>query len=146
LVLPARRCGSRALGRRDGVFVAAFDGPARAIRCAGAIADRLRPLGIAARSGLHAGEIAAQRDYSDGAVAGIAAHLATLAKPGETLASSGVHSLCVGARLDFRDHGAHPIAGLPEPIQLYAVPAGIGPRRRTAARADIDNLGDAADD
>ena len=102
-------------------FLAAFDGPARAIRCGCAIADSMPELGVDVRVGLHTGEC----ELVDGKVAGIAVHtgarVAALALPGEVLVSSTVKDLVAGSGLAFQDRGAHTLKGIPGRWQLYAV-------------------------
>jgi class 3 adenylate cyclase len=115
---------SRARGREvdtagDGFF-AAFDGPARAVRCAKAIVDGVRELGIDVRSGLHTGEC----ELVDGKVTGIAVHtgarVAAHAGPGEVLVSSTVKDLVAGSGLEFEDRGVHDLKGVPGEWRLYA--------------------------
>jgi pimeloyl-ACP methyl ester carboxylesterase len=104
----------------DGFF-ASFDGPARAIRCAYAIAHSVRELGIEVRAGLHTGEC----ELVEGKVAGIAVHtgarVASHAKPGEVLVSSTVKDLVAGAGLPFEDRGVHELKGIPGEWRLLAV-------------------------
>lgn len=104
----------------DGFF-ARFDGPARAIRCAQAITDEVRALGIEVRAGLHTGEC----ELTDsGKVAGIAvstgARIAARAEPGEVLVSSTVKDLVAGSGLSFDDRGTHLLKGVPGNWSLYA--------------------------
>jgi class 3 adenylate cyclase len=103
----------------DGFF-ARFDGPARAVRCAQAITDDVRKLGIQLRAGLHTGEC----ELADGKVAGIAvsigARIAAAAKPGEVLVSSTVKDLVAGSGLAFEDRGTHELKGVPGEWRLYA--------------------------
>jgi class 3 adenylate cyclase len=102
-------------------FLATFDGPARAVRCAAAIAGSVQPLGLTVRSGLHTGEIELLR----GDIGGIAVHTASrvvaMAGPGETLVSSTVRDLVAGSGLRFEDRGLHALRGLPEEMHLYTV-------------------------
>ena len=104
----------------DGFF-ASFDGPARAIRCACAITDRVRELGIEVRAGLHTGEC----EVMDGKVGGIAVHIgarvAAQAAPGEVLVSSTVKDLVAGSGIQFRDRGITELKGVPGDWRLYAV-------------------------
>jgi class 3 adenylate cyclase/pimeloyl-ACP methyl ester carboxylesterase len=105
-------------------FLATFDGPARAVRCAAAIAQSVTPLGIAVRSGLHTGEIELLRDDDIGGIAvHIAARVADLAGPGEALVSSTVRDLVAGSGLNFEDRGMHALRGLPEPLRLFRAAA-----------------------
>ena len=103
-------------------FLATFDGPARAVRCASAIIDRVRPLGIAVRSGLHSGEIELIRD-DIGGIAVHASRVVGLAGTGEVLVSSTVRDLVAGSGLRFQDRGSHPLKGLLEPLRLFAAEA-----------------------
>jgi class 3 adenylate cyclase len=102
-------------------FLTTFDGPARAIRCATAISDAMRPIGIAVRTGLHTGEI----EFTANDVAGIAVHIAARvaaqAAASETLVSSTVRDLVAGSGLRFADRGTHALKGLPDNVHLYAV-------------------------
>ncbi len=106
----------------DGFF-ATFDGPARAIRCASAIIDGLRPLDLKVRAGLHTGEV----ELHDGKVAGIAvnigARVAAESGPGEVLVSSTVKDLVAGSGLDFEDRGTTSLKGIPGEWRLFAVRA-----------------------
>jgi len=102
-------------------FMATFDGPARAVRCAAAISESVRPLGIAVRSGLHTGEIELKRDDITGIAVHIAARVAAEAEAGETIVSSTVRDLVAGSGLRFEDRGAHTLKGLPEEVRLYRV-------------------------
>ncbi len=104
----------------DGVL-ATFDGPARAIRCAGSIATAFRPLGIDIRAGLHTGEVELRGED----VGGIAVHLASRvmgeAGPGELVVSSTVKDLVIGSGIEFDDRGDHELKGVPGEWRLYAV-------------------------
>jgi pimeloyl-ACP methyl ester carboxylesterase len=104
----------------DGFF-ASFDGPARAIRCACAISNAMRELGLEVRAGLHTGEC----EVVDGKVGGIAVHIgarvAAEAAPGEVLVSSTVKDLVAGSGLAFQERGTHELKGIPGEWRLYAV-------------------------
>lgn len=104
-------------------FLATFDGPARAVRCAAALAERVRPLGIEVRSGLHTGEIELTGDDIGGIAVNIAARVAAFADAGEILVSSTVRDLVAGSGLRFGDRGSHLAKGLPEPLRLFAAEA-----------------------
>jgi class 3 adenylate cyclase len=116
----ARARGTEVDTAGDG-FLATFDGPARAIRCACAITDAVRDLGIEVRAGLHTGEC----EILDGELAGIAVHtgarVAAKADPGEVLVSSTVKDLVAGSGIQFRDRGIHELRGVPGEWHLYAV-------------------------
>jgi class 3 adenylate cyclase len=104
----------------DGVL-ASFDGPARAIRCACAIRQRVRPLGIQVRTGLHTGECELIGDDVGGIAVHIAARIAAAAGPDEVLVSSTVKDLVAGSRLDFGDPRTQRLKGVPDEWRLYAV-------------------------
>ena len=102
-------------------FLATFDGPARAIRCACAIRDGLHALGVEIRAGLHTGEC----EIIGGKVGGIAVHtgarVAASARPGEILVSGTVRDLIVGSGIELEDRGVHSLKGIPGEWQLLAV-------------------------
>ncbi len=104
----------------DGFF-ATFDGPARAIRCAQAIVQGVRALGIQVRTGVHTGEC----ETIDGKVGGIAVHIGArvgaLAGPSEVLVSQTVKDLVAGSGLEFEDKGEHDLKGVPDRWRLYRV-------------------------
>ena len=104
----------------DGLF-ATFDGPARAIRCAGAIQEGSRALGIDVRAGLHTGECELIGNDVGGIAVHIGARVVSLAEPGEVLVSSTVKDLVVGSGLSFVDRGQHALKGVPGEWHLYAV-------------------------
>ena len=107
----------------DGFF-ASFDGPARAIRCACAVVDRVRELGMDVRAGLHTGEC----EVVDGKVAGIAVHtgarVAANAQGGEVVVSSTVKDLVAGSGIGFEDRGVHVLKGIPGEWRLFSVERG----------------------
>lgn len=102
-------------------FIATFDGPARAVRCALAIAEGVRPLGIEIRSGIHTGEVEFKGDDVGGIAVHIAARVAALATGGQILVSRTVRDLVAGSGLTFNDRGMHALKGIPEELRLYAV-------------------------
>jgi class 3 adenylate cyclase len=103
-------------------FLASFDGPARAIRCAVAVRDAVEELGLELRAGLHTGECELLGDK----VAGIAVHtgarVSALAGPGEVLVSETVRDLVSGSGIEFEDHGEHELKGVGA-RRIYAVAA-----------------------
>jgi class 3 adenylate cyclase len=115
----ARARGQEVDTAGDGFF-AAFDGPARAVRCAKSIVDGVRELGLDLRSGLHTGEC----ELVDGKISGIAVHtgarVAAHAGSGEVLVSSTVKDLVAGSGLEFEDRGVHELKGIPGEWRLYA--------------------------
>jgi pimeloyl-ACP methyl ester carboxylesterase/class 3 adenylate cyclase len=102
-------------------FLATFDGPARGVRCARAIVDAVREVGLDLRAGLHTGEC----ELVNGGVRGIAVHtgarVAAQARPGEVLVSSTVKDLTAGSGIEFEDRGEHELKGVPGEWRLYAV-------------------------
>lgn len=102
-------------------FVATFDGPARAIRCAVDTVTALRPLGVEVRVGLHTGEV----ELRGHDIGGIAVHTAqrvqSKAEPGQILVSRTVTDLVAGSGIAFRDHGEHDLKGIPGVWRLFAV-------------------------
>jgi class 3 adenylate cyclase len=101
-------------------FLALFEAPARAIRCAAAIRARLGDADVAVRMGLHAGEVELRGDDVGGIAAHIAARIADAARPGEVLVSSTVRDLVAGSGIGFADRGERRLKGLSEPWRLYA--------------------------
>jgi class 3 adenylate cyclase len=104
----------------DGLF-AVFDGPARAIRCAGEIAEAVRPLGLEVRAGLHTGECEVIGQKVGGIAVHIGARVAAQADPGQVLVSSTVKDLVAGSDLRFADRGTHSLKGVPGEWRLFAV-------------------------
>jgi class 3 adenylate cyclase len=104
----------------DGFF-AAFDGPIRAIRCATAIGDIVRDLGIEVRAGLHTGECEVVGQKPAGVAVNVGARVASQAQAGEVLVSSTVKDLVAGSGLSFQDRGEHALKGIPGEWRLYAV-------------------------
>jgi pimeloyl-ACP methyl ester carboxylesterase len=112
-----RRVNSIGLG--DGVL-ATFDGPARAIRCAQAICQGVRSLGLQARAGVHTGEVEMRGDDLSGMAVHIGARVCALAGPGEVLVSGAVPSLVAGSGLAFEDRGEQQLKGVPGSWRLFA--------------------------
>ena len=104
----------------DGFF-ASFDGPARAIRCACAISERVRELGIEVRAGLHTGECERIDRKVGGIAVSIGARVAAQAGPSEVLVSSTVRDLVAGSGITFRERGAAELKGVPGEWRLFAV-------------------------
>jgi class 3 adenylate cyclase len=102
-------------------FLATFDGPQRAIRCAMAIRDAVAALGIEVRAGLHTGECEIRGDDIGGIGVHIGARVSALAGPNEVLVSSTLHDLVIGSGLQFDDRGAHELKGVPGDWRLFAV-------------------------
>src|ERR671931_72720 len=105
-------------------FLARFDGPARAIRCAVAIIESLESIGIPARSGLHTGECELVGDKLTGIAVHTGARVAARAGPGEVLVSQTVRDLVAGSGIEFEDRGLHALKGLGGERRLFAVRRG----------------------
>jgi class 3 adenylate cyclase len=105
-------------------FLALFDGPARAVRCAAAMTDAVRPLGVGIRAGLHTGEITIAGGNARGVAVHAAARIAGLAGHGEVLVSGTTRDLLDGSGLRFDDRGLHELKGLDGPRQVYALERG----------------------
>jgi class 3 adenylate cyclase len=101
-------------------FLAAFDGPARAIRCAQEIAREAERIGVPVRAGVHTGECEVVGDDLAGLAVNIGARVGALAGPGEVLVSQTVKDLVVGSGIEFQDRGAHTLKGVPGEWRLYA--------------------------
>jgi class 3 adenylate cyclase len=104
----------------DGFF-ATFDGPARAVRCAEAIVQAVRPLDLEVRAGLHTGEITTIDAEVGGLAVHIGARVGAEAAASEVLVSHTVKDLVAGSGLAFEDRGLHQLKGVPDPWRLYAV-------------------------
>lgn len=102
-------------------FLARFDGPARAIRCAIAIRDVLRSLGLEMRAGVHTGEVELRDDDISGIAVHVAARVAAAAEAGEVLVSRIVVDLVAGSGLGFADRGEHILKGVAGEWGLFAV-------------------------
>ena len=102
-------------------FLATFDGPARAVRCAQSIGESVRDLGLSIRAGCHTGEIELLGNNVGGIAVHIGARVAALAGPDEVLVSSTVKDLVAGSGLTFQDAGEHELKGVPGPWRLYRV-------------------------
>ncbi len=102
-------------------FLATFDGPARAIRCACSISEAVREAGVTIRAGLHTGECEVLGDKLGGIALHIGDRVAALAGPDEVLVSSTVKDLVAGSGLRFEDRGPHALKGVPGEWRLFAV-------------------------
>jgi class 3 adenylate cyclase len=104
----------------DGFF-AMFDGPQRAIRCAMAIRDAVKALGIQVRAGLHTGECEVRGDDIGGIGVHIGARVSALAWPNDVLVSSTLRDLVIGSGLEFEERGSYELKGVPGEWRLFAV-------------------------
>jgi class 3 adenylate cyclase len=107
-------------------FLATFDGPGRAVRCACAIRDAVRAIGIQVRVGLHTGEIELHADDIGGIAVHIAQRVQAFAQPDEVLVSRTVADLVGGSGIAFADRGTHALKGVPNKWQLFAVQDPLG--------------------
>jgi len=114
------RYGGHEINTAGDGFLATFDGPARAVRCGLALVERLRPLGLEIRAGVHTGEIDVGTDDIRGLAVHIGARIAALAGTGEVLVSRTVKDLVAGSGLFFQARGTHVLKGVPDEWQLYA--------------------------
>jgi class 3 adenylate cyclase len=118
----------RQIARFDGRFVkntgdgalASFNGPAQAIRCALAIREALRGLGLVVRAGVHTGEVERRGDDVSGIAVHIAARVATTAAAGEVLVSRTVADLIAGSEVQLTDRGEQELKGIPERWRLFS--------------------------
>jgi class 3 adenylate cyclase len=101
-------------------FLATFDGPERAIRCACSITGAVRSLDLSVRAGLHTGECEVLGDDLGGMAVNIGARVVSHADPDEVLVSSTVKDLVVGSNIQFEERGTHQLKGVPGEWQLYA--------------------------
>ena len=102
-------------------FLATFDGPGRAIRCASEVRDAVRATGLELRAGLHTGEVEVAGDDISGIAVNIGARVGAKAEPGEVLVSQTVKDLVAGSGVEFGDRGEHDLKGVPGPWRLWAV-------------------------
>ena len=102
-------------------FLAMFDGPQRAIRCAMAIRDSVQSLGIEVRAGLHTGECEVRGDDIGGIGVHIGARVSGLAGPSDVLVSGTLRDLVIGSGLEFEERGTHELKGVPGEWRLFAV-------------------------
>jgi len=115
------RFRGRELDTADDGFLAAFDGPARAIRCALAAIDAASGLGLDIRAGVHTGECEIAGDKLAGIAVHIGARVAGQARPREVLVSRTVHDLVAGSGIELEDRGRAALKGVPGEWRLYAV-------------------------
>ena len=113
-----RFSGNEVKSTGDGVL-ATFDGPARGIRCAMAISDGARRLGIRVRAGVHTGELERRGDDVGGIAVHIGSRVAQQAEANEVLVSSTVKDLVAGSRIEFADRGEHVLKGVPGTWRLF---------------------------
>ena len=115
------RFGGREIDTAGDGFLAGFDGPARAIRCARAVVDAVSALGLEVRAGVHTGECEVIGEKLAGVAVHVGARVAAVAGPGEVLVSSTVHDLIAGSGIELADRGLHALKGVEDERRLYAV-------------------------
>jgi class 3 adenylate cyclase len=115
------RFRGREVNRTGDGFLAMFDGPQRAIRCAMAIRDAVQALGIEVRAGLHTGECEVRGEDIGGIGVHIGARVSALAAANEVLVSSTLRDLVIGSELEFEERGVHALKGVPGEWHLFAV-------------------------
>jgi class 3 adenylate cyclase len=118
-----RRFKGREINTTGDGFVVSFDGPARAIRCAQAINEAVKPVGLDLRMGLHTGECEVRGEDLGGLAVHIAARIGALAAAREILVSSTLKDLVIGSGLEFTERGNHNLRGVPGSWSLFAVRA-----------------------
>jgi class 3 adenylate cyclase len=114
------RFGGREIDTTGDGFLATFDGPGRAIRCAGAIRDALARPGISVRAGVHTGEVEVRGERIGGLAVHIGARVAASGGAGDIVVSNTVKDLLAGSGLTFADRGEHELKGVPGTWHLYA--------------------------
>ena len=144
--------GGREVKTMGDGFLAVFDGPARAIRCAAVIAERSSSEGVEVRAGVHTGECELIGDDLGGMAVHIGARVSAQAAAGEVLVSSTVRELVVGSGIEFADRGTHELKGVPGEWRLLAVvdhrrpspQLATRPRDSVAPNAELRERGDRA--
>lgn len=116
-----RRFRGREIDTAGDGFLAAFDGPARAIHAAKSICGRVKKLGLSVRAGLHTGECEVMGDKLSGIAVHIGARIAGLSGPDEVVVSSTVKDLVAGSGLRFRERGTHQLKGVPGTWDIFSV-------------------------
>jgi DNA-binding NarL/FixJ family response regulator len=113
--------GGREIKTTGDGFLALFDAPARAIRCAVAIRDRLRSVGLDVRIGLHSGEVELRGSDVGGMAVNIGSRVAEQGSPGNVVVSSTVRDLVAGSGIGFIDRGEQTLKGVPDRWRLFVV-------------------------
>jgi class 3 adenylate cyclase len=116
-----QRSGGDYINTTGDGFLATFNGPAAAVRCALAVGEAVRPLGLEVRAGVHTGELEIAEKDVRGMAVHIGARVMSLAQPSEVLASSTVKDLAAGSGIVFEDRGAHELKGVPDRWHLFRV-------------------------
>ncbi|TMC63018.1 MAG: adenylate/guanylate cyclase domain-containing protein, partial [Chloroflexi bacterium] len=115
------RFRGREIGTSGDGFLATFDGPARAVRCALAIVEAVQTIGMEVRAGVHTGEIELMGEGVGGIAVHIGARVGAMAAASEVLVSATVKDLVAGSGIEFEDRGAFPLKGVPGTWRLFVV-------------------------
>jgi class 3 adenylate cyclase len=115
------RFGGREIKTTGDGFLATFDGPARAVRCAAAIRDGAWQLGVDIRAGVHTGEVEVRGDDIGGIAVNLAQRVSSVARGGEVVVSGTVKDLVFGSGIEFAERGPHELKGVPGTWQLFEV-------------------------
>jgi len=117
------RFGGREIKTLGDGFLATFDGPARALRCASAIVEVMPGIGLSVRAGLHVGEVETSANDVNGIAVHVAARMVATAAPNRVLVSSTLKDLVAGSNIKFQDQGSRTLKGLDHKIRLFQVAA-----------------------
>lgn len=131
-----KRFGGKELDTAGDGFFTSFDRPAEAVRCACAISDEVRELGLEIRAGLHLGEAEVLENKVGGIVVNVGARVMGVAKGGEVLVSSTLRDAVAGSGFAFADHGSHRLKGIDGEWRVYEVTAVDGVRRSLPLSAE----------
>lgn len=115
-----QRAGGKLVDTAGDGFLAVFEDPSAAIRCAIVVGKAAGELGLETRAGVHTGQVEVSGEKYSGVAVHTAARVAAKAAPGEVLVSETVRQLLAGTNLAFEERGSHELKGLPEPVRLYA--------------------------
>lgn len=130
-----KRHGGREVKTVGDGFLATFEGPENAVRCAGAIAESVSELDLQIRAGLHTGQCEMRGADLGGIAVHIAARIAELAEPGEILVSATVKELVTGSKLPFTARGTHALKGVPGRWRVFRLKSKDSvPRKPVTAR------------
>ncbi len=132
-----RRYDGRELDTAGDGFYAVFDGPSGALRCAAAISDRVRELGIEIRAGVNFGETETIGRKPGGIAVHAASRIMSMAAPGEVLVSSTVRDIVPGSGFSFEDRGIHVLRDIPGEWRIYALTGIDGTRRASPAPEEV---------
>ena len=118
-----KRFGGKELDTAGDGFFAMFESPGNAIRCAAAICEAVREIGLELRTGVHGGELETGDEKPGGIAVNTAARVMSVAGPGEVFVSSSLRDVVAGSSLEFHDHGLHHLKGIEDEWRLYSLEA-----------------------